>query len=296
MSAVGTAGGKVILLGEHSVVFGHPALAAALPYGVRMEAEHASGGVALVGAAVPDDPRVADAVARIAEIVGVSGATVRVESELPAGGGLGSSAAFAVALARALGSLSGGISDEQVAQAALASELVFHGRPSGVDHTACAREGMILFRRGEPPDVRAIVPARPLTLVVGLTGRSRSTGEKIASLQARVEQAPQRWLPVVKRLGALAVEGARAVETGSLASLGEMMDEAHRWLVQCELSCVELDEIVHAAKEAGALGAKLTGAGGGGAAIALVEDPTPVAEAIRRAGFEARTAVLGASR
>lgn len=296
MSAVGTAGGKVILLGEHAVVFGHPALAAALPFGVRMQALPASGGVVLVGEAVPDDPRVADAVARIARIVGVTGARVEVASELPAGGGLGSSAAFAVALARALGGLVGGISDEQVSQAALASELVFHGRPSGVDHTACARQGMILFRSGEPDEVRAVVPARPLTLVVGLTGRPRSTGEKIASLQAKVEQAPQRWTPVVDRLGALGVEGARAVETGDLSGLGALMDEAHRWLSHCELSCVELEAIVDAAKTAGALGAKLTGAGGGGAAIALVEDPAPVEEAIRRAGFEARTAVLGGSR
>lgn len=295
VTAVGTAGGKLILLGEHSVVFGHPALAAALPFGVRMEAEPADDGVVLVGADIPADPRVAEATARIAAIVGVTGARVRVTSELPAGGGLGSSAAFAVALARALGALNGGVDEAQVAEAALASELLFHGRPSGVDHTACARGGIILYRRGEPPEVQSVRPARPLSLVIALSGRARSTGAKVASLHAKMADDAPRWAPVVSRMGALSIDGARAIEAGELSALGALMDEAHGLLVRCELSCPELDEIVRLAKGAGALGAKLTGAGGGGAAIALVEDPAPVARAIRSAGYDVRLASLGAS-
>lgn len=295
MTSVGYASGKVILLGEHSVVFGHPAIAAALPFGVRMEAERADGGVVLVGEDVPSDPRVAEATARIAATMGCSGARVSVSSALPAGGGLGSSAAFAVALARALGGLGGEVDPSKVVDAVFASERLFHGQPSGVDQAACSQDGVIWFRRGEPADIRTLRPPRPFRVVLGLTGKMRLTGAKVASLSAKRSEDPERWNPLIDRLGDLAVEGASDLESGDFLQLGERMNEAHGLLFNCELSSPELDEIVRVARNAGALGAKLTGAGGGGAAVALVDDPEPVVNAIEHAGFEARVVVLGES-
>lgn len=293
MKAIGEARGKVILLGEHSVVFGYPALAAALPFGVRMTATPAERGVELVGKGVPADSRVAQAAACIARVVGCKGATVQVESELPPGGGLGSSAAFAVALARALGALAGGITEELVAEAAFASETLFHGRPSGVDHAASAQEGVLLFRPGARPFVTPVLSSGEVSLVVGLTGRARLTGAKVASLRSKVDAEPGLWNPLLARMGALATAGAEDFATGDWHRLGARMDEAHEILTRCELSSPELDAIVQAAKGAGAWGAKLTGAGGGGAAIALTADPMPVARAIENAGFEVRLATLG---
>jgi len=284
----GHAPGKVILLGEHAVVFGETALAAALPFGVTVNAEpRSSGGLELHSADAPaDDPRVREAVALLARELGVEHARIDVETRLPVGGGLGSSAAFAVALCRALSPQP--LPVEELNRIAMLSERLFHGTPSGVDNAVVCHGGIVRFRRGPPAETRRLQPARPLPLVVALTGRSRRTSGAVASLRQRVEADPTRWTPVVQRLGTLAEEGAVAVESGDLAGLGARMDEAHALLASCELSCPELEAIVTAARGAGALGAKLTGAGGGGSAVVLAPDPAPVAAAIAAAGFVTR--------
>lgn len=294
MSAVGFAPGKIILLGEHAVVFGHPALAAALPQGVRVELDAAQS-FEISGVGVPvDDPRVLVAAREIGAAFGITGARVRVTSELPTGGGLGSSAAFAVALARGVAALAGRVGCEpEIEEAAFIAERLFHGRPSGVDHTTCARGGVVLFRKGPPTRVEQVSVARSLPLVVASTGKARSTATKVAGLARLVEEAPARWEPLVARLGALAEAGAKDVERGAIAALGAKFDEAHALLSECGVSCPELDAIVDVARKAGALGAKLTGAGGGGAAIALAPEPGPVIEAIRAAGFAAHLAWIG---
>lgn len=294
MRGHGGAPGKIILLGEHAVVFGEPALAASLPFGLEATVEvRAAGGFAIDAPTAGDDPRVAEAVAEIAGYFGILHASVGLRGELPAGGGLGSSAAFAVALARACAEASGQpLSPTQLDVIGLASERRFHGTPSGVDHSVCARGGIWLYRRGPPPLLTPVKASRALPIVVGLTGRKRRTRGPVASLGEKIERDPNRWRPLVARLGALAEGGARDVEAGSLEALGAKMNEAHGVLAECELSCESLELIVQAARRAGALGAKLTGAGQGGAAIALAPDPAPVLAAIRAAGFEARFAEI----
>lgn len=297
MTSVGFAPGKVILLGEHSVVFGRPALAASLSFGITMRAERASaGGVQLLGDGMPDDQRIRDATALIARQVGVDHAKVWIESKLTPAGGLGSSAAFAVALIRALTGLSGQqLPVERLAEIALDSEQIFHGRPSGVDHSAIAHGGIIRFWKGPPPRIEPLHPKQPLSIVVGLTGQMRSTGHHVLSLAQRVATSPSEYEPLIDRLGELTIGGCTDVERGDLKALGDRMNEAHELLSRCGVSAPVLDAIVHAARGAGALGAKLTGAGGGGAAVALIgDDPEPVLRAIRAAGFEAHAAILGA--
>jgi mevalonate kinase len=286
--------GKVILLGEHAVVFGETALAAALPFGVRATVTPMTeGGLRLDAPGVPvDDARVRQAVELLADASGVAHAHIRVESDLPVGGGLGSSAAFSVALVRALAT--GPVDDERLLRLSLASEALFHGTPSGVDSAACARGGLLRFRRtAEGFDLASIEAARPFTLVVAETGRTRRTSSSVASLRTRVEAEPSRWKPIVARLGSLAEGGISDVEAGRLESLGARMNEAQSLLDECGVSSPELDAIVTAARGAGALGAKLTGAGGGGAALALVVDPVPVVEAIEAKGFRTRVVQLG---
>lgn len=290
----GFAPGKVLILGEHSVVFGRPALAAALSFGITAEAEPAnSGGIQLAGNGIPEDVRVRQATALIGQRVGVEHARVRLQSDLSPGGGLGSSAAFAVALIRALAGPS--LSVEKLCEIALESEHLFHGKPSGVDHTIIALGGVLRYWKGPPPRAEKITPARSLNVVVGLTGRMRNTGSHVLSLAKRAADDPHQYEPLIDRLGELALGGASDVESGHLESLGERMNEAHDLLDRCGVSSAELDDIVATARKAGALGAKLTGAGGGGAALALVTDPEPVLRAIRARGFEARAAVIGES-
>jgi mevalonate kinase len=294
VTGVGFAPGKIILLGEHAVVFGEPALAAALPFGVTMNARRKdSGGVQLAGRDVPDDSRVTQAAAIVADAVGVAHAQVEVATDLPPGGGLGSSAAFAVALARTLAATEGHtLSFEALADIGARTERLFHGKPSGVDHTIVSRGGILRYWRGPPPRVETVMPARSIPIVIGLTGQMRATSHHVLSLAERVAASPAEYKPFIRRLGELALTGSQDVLSGAWEALGARMNEAHGLLSRCGVSSDSLDTIVSTAREAGALGAKLTGAGGGGAAIALAPDPERVADAIRQRGFEARVAIL----
>src|SRR5258705_4114684 len=275
----GRAPGKVLLLGEHSVVYGHPALAASIPRYVTVElSPSAEARLELPGGIQPPFPLLAAAVA-IARDAGFPGMfRARVESEIPLGSGLGSSAALGVALARAL---KPGWAAEEAAALAMHVERVLHGSPSGVDPAACAREGVIFFTRGEPPRVE---PVRgEAFLVVALSGIARGTHSTVLPLAERRKSDPGVD-PLLGRLGALAREGRELFESGDLERLGRCFDAAHGLLRELGVSCGELEETVVALRKAGALGAKLTGAGGGGAAIGLARSQSHAREIVARTG------------
>ncbi len=277
----GRAPGKVLLLGEHSVVYGHPALAASIPRYVTVEVEPAAETrLELPGGIQTPFPllQAAMAIARDSGFEGMFHA--RVQSEIPLGSGLGSSAALGVALARAF---KPGCSAEQAEALAMRVERVLHGSPSGVDPAACAREGVIFFTRGEPPRVE---PVRgEAFLAVALSGIARGTHSTVMPLAERRKSDPGVD-PILAALGALAREGRELLERGDLQRLGKCFDAAHGALRELGVSCAELEETVAALRDAGALGAKLTGAGGGGAAIGLARDAAHArAIAARTGGF-----------
>ena len=297
-----SAPGKVLLLGEHAVVYGHPALAAALERQVFVEIEEDSRGPAFELLAPTNGGSAAASVDPPAELLRAAAAMAiaagaparfraRVRSELPLGAGLGSSAALGVALARAFSQIARrDCPPERAELLALELERVFHGAPSGVDPAICARGGVILFRRGEPAHIERVSPRRPLHLVVALTGVLRGTRSTVLPLSARRAERPDLYDPMLAFLGELARGGAAALERGDLQDLGLRFDAAHGVLAAVGVSCAELDDAVATLRKAGALGAKLTGAGGGGAAIGLARDPEhaeALAAAVRRAGLQA---------
>jgi mevalonate kinase len=268
---VGQGQGKVILLGEHTVVFGHPALAAGLPLSVRARVRPGSGEVRAPGwrlsTRLGDGSPVSEAFGRLCERLGADASVLDVdlESDLPAGAGLGSSAAMAVSIARAVGARAGA-TESDIEAAVAASEVVFHGNPSGVDAAAAMHGGMGVFRKGQ--GWRPAAARQRLKLCIGLTGKPRRTSDLVDGVAHLCRRTPVARR-VLDTLGEVTLAGMEAIVLGDIDSLGRLFDLAHGLLAGLRVSTPELECLVHGARAAGAIGAKLTGAGGGGAVIAL---------------------------
>ena len=284
-AAHGRAGGKVILLGEHAVVYGRPALATGIALGVDATLEVGQG--PRLVSDEPDDDRGVRLVAEVARAVGLdpSRTIVRVRSALPAGRGLGSSAALCVAVLRAAAAAAKrALTVDDELALGRRFEAIFHGTPSGVDPAAAALGSCFRFVRGEPPDVTPVVPGRPIGLVVGFGERPRSTGSAVGGLRARWETDRARYEGLFDEIGAIVDDGIRAARAGDLAALGTAFDRNQAVLEALGVSSRDVEQLVACARAAGALGAKLTGGGAGGAAIAVGENPEALAAALRRRG------------
>ena len=284
--------GKVILLGEHAVVYGEPALAVPLSLGVTAR------GVPAPRSILVPPPRLSlhhrrmlhEAFARAADATGRPGVRVSVESTLPVSMGLGSSAALAVAVSRVLLQAAGQrATPARVVEVALRMEQAFHGTPSGVDDTCSAWGAPILFRRatkGRGGRVRRVRPAGEAVLVLGLVGPRRGTQQTVAALRERASRWPTRYARLFREVGQVVLEGTRALEAGDLEELGDAMNVNHGLLAAMGVSSPPLDAAADALRRAGALGAKLTGAGGdGGAVVALFGAPPRDRTALERAGM-----------
>ena len=293
----GSACGKVILLGEHAVVYGVPAIVLGIDRGATARATaigaSARSELTLGSTERVTDDGASDVARAFAALLRACAVTrpVRVEvtTELPAGAGLGCSAALGVAIARALDAWEGrsAATASDAAERAMAWEKVFHGNPSGIDATAAARGGCLLYQKMNGGlHLNEIALAQPLTLAIGHSGVSSSTREMVdlvAKLKARSEENVTRSFEAIHSL----VQNARlALEAGDHVGLGKLMDLNQVLLSGLMVSTEEIETMCRLARESGALGAKLTGSGGGGCVVALVEDdPAPVSRAGRKQGF-----------
>ena len=298
-AATGIAYGKLILLGEHAVVYGTPALVLGIGLEVRATASvHADGPtqLRLLERSCQPDIDSADALARaFAALLGEGGAPagvqLTVEAELPPGMGLGFSGAAAVAIARALEGLAGEVDPARVRERATAWERVYHGNPSGVDVAAAMHGGCIRYVRGEP--IQHVRVGDPMVLCVGLTGVSGSTRDMVAGV-ARIRQTdPALHQKSIDAIAAVVDNGISALEAGDLPALGELMNLNQMLLAGLMVSTHTLEQLCATARDAGALGAKLTGGGGGGAMVALAgsgDDGAAIAEQVvsawKREGFQ----------
>ena len=290
--------GKVILLGEHAVVYGYPALAAALDRGVTIDAVGTPAGGPLrldipawdlrVAASARDEEHPASrALAAIADELGIGRPAVSLlgDAQIPHSAGLGSSAAMAVAITRALLAWAKRPQDlKTVLAAASASERVMHGRPSGIDATIAAYGGIGVYRKST--GLRPI--QAKLRVLVAPSGESRSTAAMVERVaQATISGRTEVAMPApngttnnderLVELGGLVDSGTVALLRGELAQLGSAMNRAHEVLAGLGVSTPQLDSLCEAARVTGAYGAKLTGAGGGGAVIAIAPRDREVA-------------------
>jgi mevalonate kinase len=294
---VGFGRGKVILLGEHAVVHGYPAIAVGIERGVHAKAAPAERDLLRVdpwGLTLEPNPEGQEPLERAFSAV-LSGyeerpqLEVHVDAELPAGAGLGCSAAIGVAVLDAIDEALGRQrSRAELGEAALVWEEVFHGNPSGIDNTMSAVGGVALFVRGEP--LRPIHSNKPLHLVVGYSGESSSTKEMVSSVRRQLESDPERVRKTFIGIETLVRNAKLAIEAGDLVALGQLLDLNHTLLSSLMLCTTRLDAMCQAAREAGALGAKMTGAGGGGCMFALApkrEEAERVREALGDDAFVA---------
>jgi mevalonate kinase len=305
----GYAHGKVILFGEHAVVHGVPAIAVGIDRGARAMATPLPTAPSMLrvagwnitateGASETPLDRAWNGVLEATRDAGVGVDAVHVEAEadLPPGGGLGCSAALGVAVARALDPLAPG---EEIAKRADAWERVFHGNPSGIDAAVSALGGCVRFQRSEsgPKISRIRIPA-PVHLCIGNSGQISSTKsmvEAVARLKTRRPDTTQKTFDAIHTL----VKNAElALADGDRKAVGQLLDLNQMLLAGLFVSTPDIEQMCGAARAAGALGAKLTGAGGGGCVVALV-DGSDAAEAVlaawKRDGFDGFHTTFGAS-
>ncbi|MES1179114.1 MAG: mevalonate kinase [Myxococcales bacterium] len=283
------ANGKVILLGEHAVVYGVPAIAAGIERGVEASALPADAATLRVGerTATPGDGsdlgRGFEAL--LAEL-GASKLAVEARLELPPGSGLGASAALGVAIARAVLAARGSPLDPgRVLAATAAWEGVYHGNPSGVDAAAAANDGCIWFDKANGPTPVAL--ARDLVLAIGLAGPPASTKLMVEGVARLRERRPAIVDKALEGVRALVQNAKLCLEAGDLPGLGSLMNYNQMLLSGLFVSTEGIERCCGLARDAGALGAKLTGAGGGGAVVALCDaDSAAVLAAWRAAGIE----------
>lgn len=300
---------KIILCGEHAVVYGRPAIALPLP-GLRAMATAAPRDDG--PDARPDDVDISAPdigarywmrlqagrpIARIAQLtldeLGIRPDnpawrpfSLTIQSDIPVGANLGSGAAVSVAAARATAAFFGReLPPETLSALAFQVEQLHHGTPSGIDNTVIAYEQPVWFIRHQPPE--PLPAAGKLPLVIGDTGYSTPTKVPVGDVRAAWQQDPPALEAVFDAIAACVRTAREALAAGDLPGLGVAMNANHALLQSLDVSSDGLDALCATARAAGALGAKMSGGGRGGNMIALARDAahaTALAEALRAAG------------
>jgi len=293
-----TAAGKIILLGEHAAVYGRHALAIPIPDAVRVAAVRTDGSTTLTvqdwhfhSVIEPGSSKDVGAMVNLVlERLGVTGTSfsINVASSLPVGMGLGSSAAVAVAITRAVAKCVGlDIEDVYVNEIAFECEKLAHGTPSGIDNTLSCYGTPMLFRNSGSLEVEVLPLDEMPPLVIGFSRAAGPTHEQVAGVKARFDQDEIGYNAVFDQIDDISKVGAKALVARQYQKLGALMNLCHGLLNAIQVSTPDLENMVSIARENGAMGAKLTGAGGGGSIVALcpgTEDA--VRSALHQAGYK----------
>ncbi len=287
----GAAPGKIIVCGEHAVVYGRPAIALPLPL-VRAHATVApsdQGGIVCFAPDVGETWQLADRAEHpLAQVIRATLArlsipfppsvAITIRSDIPVASGMGSGAATSAAIVRALAAFFGQpLPPSDVAALVYVGERAYHGTPSGIDNTVVSYEQPVWFVRGmdgapqtiEPIDMRA-----PLHLVIGDTGVRAPTYATVGGVRDRWKRDAARYEALFDQIGAIVPKVRTELAQGQIEQIGALLDWNQVLLAELGVSSPELEHLVAAARDADALGAKLSGGGGGGIMLALVTPQT----------------------
>ncbi len=283
-----SAPGKVILCGEHAVVYGMPAIA--LPVfqvstttKIFAKPQSSDGEVHVIAPAISLDTILVtledqDPLKIAARLVmqefhldHIPACEIHIQTTLPIAAGLGSSASTAVSFTRALSTFLGHpLPDNTINRIAYEVEKHHHGSPSGIDNSVIAYETPVYYQKDRPIETLKI--ASPFTLVIADSGIKSSTAQAVAGVRHRWEQNRQQYEDWFYEIGQISIDVREYLENGMIEKVGPHLTHNHVLLQKIGVSNSELDNLVEAALTAGALGAKLSGGGLGGNMIALVSN------------------------
>jgi len=283
---------KAIILGEHTALYGNPVLVMALDLRAYVsvsarndsEVRITAKDLGLEDAPVKRNQRGTALVRKAVELVGGGGFDIEIVSDIPIASGLGSSASIASALLMALKAETGQKSDMRgIALGALECENLVHGRSSGVDPFAVVYGGLCVY---EKRDVEKLEVEGYPEIIIAHSGISSDTGDIVEDVDNVRGGDLEGFKAFVEGSRRVVLGGREAVLKSDWGGLGKLMDDSHALLRGMGVSCAQLDDLVTVARDAGAYGAKLSGAGRGGIVIALVDENSkkPVSSALSSMG------------
>ena len=291
--------GKAILLGEHSVVYGRHAIAVPVPLNIRVKIEDADDGILLMipswGVEYYLDKKPEERqsfekpAALILKKMNLSNVGMKIEvfSDVPRGMGLGGSAVLAVSIIKALNHhYKMGLSEQEINEMAYESEKIAHGNPSGIDNTIATYGYPLIYRKGEKTLKERLQIKEPLDLVLAFSKSEGLTAKTVAHVRTQWKSNQEMYEGVFDDIDAIVLNGIQAIQENDLKQLGELMNFNQGLLNTLQVSTPELERMIHIARDAGAFGAKLTGGGGGGAMIAVSDNPEEIIEAFDNEGFQ----------
>jgi mevalonate kinase len=295
-----SAPGKIILFGEHAVVYGYPAIA--IPVNkvkatAVIQAKPGQTGIQIIAPDIslneaiknlPLNHAISKAIHLTLETLGLEDPpafAIKISSTIPLASGMGSGAAVSVVVIRAVSEFIGRkLPDDTVNQLAFEIEKIHHGTPSGIDNTVITYNQPVYFIKDQP--IKTFKLKSPITIVVGDSGNPSSTAVAVENVRKGFEEDPEKFQALFNACGQIVKGAMFAIDDYRTQVLGPLMNDNHKLLVEMGVSSPKLDELVFAAREAGALGAKMSGGGRGGNMIALVapERAYKIAAALLEAG------------
>jgi len=305
--------GKVILFGEHFVVYGSPAIAAGMSNHTLAELKPGTE----PGFKIIDNRNTAEgykekyaesmreSVIRMNESIwhldfDKTPVEVTLTGDLYCASGVGASAANCVAMARAVSEhFNLNLTDEQINQCGLEGDKAYAGTPSGIDNTCSTYGGLIFFRKnmeGGPNQMDKLDLGKSLHILLVSTGVTTKTSIAVDGVRERRTQNPKEYETIFDQAKEIVHQAKEALASGDLEKVGQLMNQNHELLQKIGVSCEELDFLVDFTRQNGAIGSKMTGGGMGGYMVALFPDAETqekAALACEAEGFKLMRARIG---